>query len=681
MTGSTYYKAILQNLFFATLNLDPNEARRAFINDNRNYQVIGVEGYRYKRFFRPGMADQFINTCAAIPFLNGGLFECLDKNREDRASVRRLDCFSNRKENEPLLAVPDTLFFDPQRGLFPLLNRYNFTVEENTPLDQEVALDPELLGKVFENLLASYNPETGATARKQTGSFYTPREIVDYMAEAAIAAALGERLPNKDKKTGENGDKGASVHSEASLASASAREKLFSLKILDPACGSGAFPMGILTRLLEILGPKPAERYATKLRLIENCIYGVDIQPIAVQIAKLRFFISLVCDWPDGQTPPLPNLENNFVCANTLVGKKKQAVATLFDNAEIENVKKELSQVRHDHFSARHTSQKKKLRKRDAELRARLFVLLSENDLFAPEDARQLAAWDPYDQNATSAFFDPEWMFDVKDGFDIVIGNPPYVQLQNNGGALANQYKDLGFETFERTGDIYTLFYERGYQFLRKGGHLCYITSNKWMRAGYGASLRQFFSQKTHAKTLIDFAGQKIFDSATVDTNILLLEKTTQEQDTLPTSAVIATDDCRENLSLFVRHNAEKCCFKGDSSWVILSPIERSIKEKIERIGTPLKDWDVKIYRGILTGCNEAFIIDEAKRQQLIAEDPKSAEIIRPDFLNHIHIPVDAMLFKEITLLVRNKNHSAINKVFANFYNLTNEEQVSLETN
>ena len=136
----------------------------------------------------------------------------------------------------------------------------------------------------------------------------------------------------------------------------------------------------------------------------------------------------------------------------------------------------------------------------------------------------KLTSWNPYDQNAVSSFFDPEWMFGVNDGFDVVIGNPPYIQLQNNNGELSERYKHCSFQTFKKTGDIYSLFYERGWQLLKENGHLCYITSNKWMRAGYGDKTRAFFTQKTNPLLLIDFAGIKIFESATVDTNILLLK-------------------------------------------------------------------------------------------------------------------------------------------------------------
>ena len=289
-------------------------------------------------------------------------------------------------------------------------------------------------------------------------------------------------------------------------------------------------------------------------------------------------------------------------------------MGNLFGNPEIEITKNALAEVRHKHFSAKSASTKHRLREQDQVLREKLAKLLSDDNNFAPEDAKQLAAWNPYDQNAVSPFFDPEWMFGVADGFDIVIGNPPYIQLQNNGGELAKLYEGCGYATFARTGDIYCLFYERGWQLLKQNGHLCYITSNKWMRAGYGEKTREFFAKKTNPMLLIDFAGVKIFESATVDTNILLFAKANNQHKTVCAVTNKQNKDSVKNLSDFVQQQNTVCDFSNSDSWVILSPIELSIKKKIEAVGTPLKDWDINIYRGVLTGCNEAFIIDTAKR-------------------------------------------------------------------
>ena len=227
-------------------------------------------------------------------------------------------------------------------------------------------------------------------------------------------------------------------------------------------------------------------------------------------------------------------------------------------------------------------------------------------------------------------------MFGISDGFDIVIGNPPYIQLQNDSGKLAKLYADCNYKTFARTGDIYCLFYERGYQLLKPNGHLCYITSNKWMRAGYGEKTRDFFAKNTNPMLLIDFAGVKIFESATVDTNVLLFAKAANEHKTWCAVTNKQNKDSVKNLSVFVQQTGTECEFSGSDSWVILSPIEQSIKRKIEAVGTPLKDWDINIYRGVLTGYNEAFIISTEKREEILAncqsedERKRTAELIRP---------------------------------------------------
>lgn len=491
-TGSTYYKAILQNLFFATLNTEMTDENRIFSSDT--YGTQGVQGYyRYKRFFKN--ANRFLELTKNVPFLNGGLFENLDKNIEDKSDDNkiRIDCFSNALKNEERLTVRDSLFFDEQtvdlsddygdkkrksqkvRGLINILQSYNFTIEENTPFEIEIALDPELLGKVFENLLASYNPETETTARKMTGSFYTPREIVDYMVDESLKAYLNNILPGL---AGERLNQLFSYSSEIPELEEEEKEKLIQAldkaTILDPACGSGAFPMGVLHKMVWLLtkldpyndnwkaiqrekaiketeeafklGNKEdrderlkniseafddnSDDYGRKLYLIENCIYGVDIQPIAVQIAKLRFFISLICDQEINEKKknrgvrPLPNLETKFVAANTLIGLNKPK-QLLLRNPKIEELETELNDVRHKHFGARNTADKRKWRSRDHDLREQIGELL-KYDGWDNTTAEQIANWNPYDQNSFAEFYDSEWMFGIVSGFDIVIGNPPW---------------------------------------------------------------------------------------------------------------------------------------------------------------------------------------------------------------------------------------------------------------
>jgi len=659
MTDGNYYNAILQNLFFATLNTERSE--RGFVRPSYHGRS---ESYGVKTLYRDNKKQSWFTfpedkreemikaLFDEVPYLNGGLFECLDKfelNEEGKlVPITYHDGFSTKDTRlhgnyQYRAFVPNNLFFEPEKGLISILSRYNFTIEENSPEEQQVALDPELLGKVFENLLGAYNPETKETARNQSGSFYTPREIVNYMVDESLVAYLGDNAFVRALFRNDFTFDKTKTEEYRKIA-----DKLKAIKVLDPACGSGAFPMGLLNRMIDILERiSPDEStYDLKLSIIENCLYGSDIQSIAAQITKLRFFISLICDCekdalkPNFGIPTLPNLETKFVTANSLIKLKRTEAVQLnaFDDTPrlVVETKKALTATRRDHFKAKTLKKKKECRAKDQQLREELTALLSKNKTLTIEDASQLAAWNPYDQNAVSPFFDPEWMFGVADGFDIVIGNPPYIQLQNNGGELAKLYEHCDYSTFARTGDIYCLFYERGWQLLKKDGHLCYITSNKWMRAGYGEKTREFFANKTNPMLLIDFAGVKIFESATVDTNILLFSKSNNQHETVCAVTNKQNKDSVKNLSDFVQQQNSISDFATSDSWVILSPIEQSIKKKIEAVGTPLKDWDINIYRGVLTGCNEAFIISSEKRDEILAncqtedERKRTEELIRP---------------------------------------------------
>ena len=592
----TYHQAILQNLFFATLNQrmgknSKGEPYRQFALDEgfpKNRNTYGVDTlYRYEDLFSLP-PEEALKQFENIPFLNGGLFECLDY--DDNGKKIYVDGFSRNRLKRP--NIPNKFFFGEGevnigeftgesrrrpakvRGLIHILSSYKFTIVENTPIDQEIALDPELLGKVFENLLASYNEETRTTARKQTGSFYTPRPIVDYMVDESLKAhlttVLGKELnmAEADARTGldilfayTEKQHAFEAHEVDVLVKA-----IDNCKILDPACGSGAFPMGVLHKLVFILTKLDPENkrwkqtqrdkinavnsapvredlhkqlnnifqnnnddYGRKLYLIENCLYGVDIQPIAIQLSKLRFFISLICDQKTSNNKaanhgvrPLPNLETKFVAANTLIGLEAQLHLKSENMVRIE---KELQQVRHDHFVVQIRRQKLDLQSKDKELRDELANELVQVGFADRETSQRLAQWDPYNPHIAADFFEPLWMFDrtVADGFDVVIGNPPYIQIQKFPKAQKDIWVAQQYEIYAATADIYCLFYERGVQLLKDKAHLCYITSNKWMRAGYGEKLRGFFS-KQNPLLLLDL-GPDIFEAATVDTNILLIQK------------------------------------------------------------------------------------------------------------------------------------------------------------
>ncbi|MCL2306090.1 MAG: N-6 DNA methylase [Planctomycetaceae bacterium] len=542
-TQDNYYRAILQNLFFAALN--NKIENRDFASSRGKSQHDGVKTlYHYAdEFSLP--PEEVIPLFQKVPFLNGGLFECLDKDTIDaHGKNKRIYCdgFSNNKKHRAF--VPNVLFFDENKGFFPLLKRYHFTVEENTPADVTVALDPELLGRVLENLLGTYNPETRETARKQTGSFYTPREIVHYMVDESLKAYLLSE-PGFLQDSQNNRDYHVAVEtlfSDGSLRPENLdkivvqtiRQKLRNIKVLDPACGSGAFPMGVLNRIMAILGKLEGEDSGKaddlKLHLIENCIYGVDIQPIAVQISTLRLFISLICRQEPNDNPkenfgikPLPNLGTKFVAANTLIGLAKKKNQRTWEYPKIVKVKNELLRVRREHLTADTAQKKKKYREKDKELQEKLTRLLTANERFAPEEARMLARWNPYDQNTSSPFFDAEWMFGIKEGFDVVIGNPPYLKEGRISKKDFAQYNDSPY--YQGKMDLWYMFACHGIDLLKNGGHLCFIAANNWVTSSGAGKLRNKIISDTQIKQLVDFGNFMIFESASVQTMVMQFSK------------------------------------------------------------------------------------------------------------------------------------------------------------
>ncbi len=619
---SSYYKAILQNLFFATLNcpIKPMES-----HDNRVRGFRKMDNYgqhrdanflmRYEKHFQN--PDRFVEMVnGVVPFLNGGLFECLD----DKLNKVYIDGFSDNLAKGEQLIVPDYLFFGVEekvdlsaeygvtnkatkeaavKGLINILKAYKFTITENTPIEEDVALDPELLGKVFENLLASYNPETKTTARKQTGSFYTPREIVNYMVDESLIAYLKNELLNQELGYQEE-DLDRQLRQLVSFdainpfeGNAEVQKRIIKAldkcTILDPACGSGAFPMGILQKMVHILfkvDPKNTEwkhrqiarveaaisqleelddaqyreqgiqdlnakikdieeafannelDYGRKLYLIENCIYGVDIQSIATQISKLRFFISLVVDQkvdPKSEDNfgirPLPNLETKFVAANTLIGiEKPKEQLSLFDTPEIKKLEADLKKVRHRLFSSKSPSHKRKLRDQDKALREQIAAVLQRNG-WGTDTANKLANWDPYNLNDSAGFFDPEWMFDISDGFDIVIGNPPYVSA-NNMSLQDRQLLNKSSEYLALTGkwDLYIAFTEKSLKLLSKAGVFTFIIPFGVLNQPFAEAIRKIILENFKILSIVDLHNEKIFENATVPSCIPVIQNKTEHE-------------------------------------------------------------------------------------------------------------------------------------------------------
>lgn len=609
---SKYYKGVLQNLFFAMLNspITPEGkdtiSERRFRNGRGDYDNNKLMRHE-ELFINPAKFVELANRY--VPFLNGGLFDCLD----DKDKGIYIDAFTDRKVISDQLVIPDFLFFGDEvgknidlsewygdkkkkkvsaRGIIDILKRYNFTVEENTPFDQEVSLDPELLGKVFENLLAAYNPETQTTARKQTGSFYTPREIVQYMVDESLIAHLkrtvGDELEPEYRKLVQYTDEEPTLTDDQKR---QIMQSLYECKVLDPACGSGAFPMGMLQQMVHILnridpnneqwkemmlenaieeaynaehGVSEEEEkeikadifrsfdenlnrpdYARKLYLIENCIYGVDIQPVAIQISKLRFFISLVVDQKTNNNPvdnfgirPLPNLEAKFVAANTLIGIDKKAPDLFTSNAVIQK-EDEMRDAKHRIFGAKTVKTKRKYKERVTELREELAKLLEDIGAVGNEEAKQLASWDMFDQNATSSFYDSEWMFNVKNGFDIVIGNPPYGVInkkQNKGESVTvppqvfKKYKELSKYKPAQGGmlNIFRLFIVQSYYLLKRGGVFSEIFPLAFACDVSAYKLREFVQKECTIISLEAFPERdnpkkRVFENAKISVCILTM--------------------------------------------------------------------------------------------------------------------------------------------------------------
>ena len=656
--GDSYYRAVLQNLFFATLNTEIN--KRAFSKEtydtNRDFSC-----YRYKK--QMDAPDKLLSLFAQTPFINGGLFDCLDTWQATGEESYRIDCFSDNQYKK--LSIPNRLFFDENRGLLPLLEHYKFTVEENTPIEQEVALDPELLGRVFENLLAAYNPETGATVRKQTGSYYTPRAIVDYMVEEALVATLSQKCQPTNSNEIPWDERlrylldYAQIFDDASewfddRETDTIVKTISELKILDPAVGSGAFPMGMLHKLtlaLRRLDPdntrweklqkeraiqrteiafdtqddearreelveidETFKRYrdsdfGRKLYLIQNSIFGIDIQPVACQIAKLRFFISLAIEQEPEQNAenfgikPLPNLETRFISTNTLIGLKAQGTLTSNTARDLEQA---LSDNRERHFHATTRQRKRACKQKDEKLRSELATELKRFGMPA-DDAEKIAQWDLYDQNATADWFDSEWMFGITDGFDVVIGNPPYVDsemMTKTQPKLRQIYKEF-YQSAKGNWDLFIVFIERGIQLQKEDGIISYIVPNKLIGATYAKTLRNM---------LMNYSVLEIRDYSKVDVF--------KESDVYPIVFVIRKTDWKSDVSMVVMADLERSSihnriptefFYRDVFWDRFFVSENQLQVIVKCSGFPTLETFFEV--GAAATVSEAYALKESIRE------------------------------------------------------------------
>ena len=629
---SKFHSKELRTLFFETLN----ERRK---ND---------------------LAPASLGKDIKIPYLNGGLFE------KDISFANDID-------------FPEDLF----ARLLEFFDQYNFTIDENDPYDSEVGIDPEMLGHIFENLLEE---------NREKGAFYTPKEIVHYMCQESLIEYLYTQLPDFKKEDIELLVRNNQVSKSFShfKTANEINEKLIAVKVCDPAIGSGAFPMGLLKEIFEcrrlLYGYlKTNDKFdpaQVKKDIIQQNIYGVDIENGAIEIARLRFWLALVVDETEPQ--PLPNLDYKVMQGNSLMERfegvdlshvasnnlkivepqkdlfgniqesqlkitytKTEIVAEIqkrmnkffnLEDAELkEKYRNEINELVHEHIEFNFDLRKTQIKRWIAELES--------SNSKTDKQAKKLVEYkkqledlklsyeklnDLETRNDKPFFLWKLFFADVfaDEGFDIMIGNPPYIQLQRMI-AEAEILRQAEYETFAKTGDIYCLFYEQGIKLLKSKGTLCYITSNSWMKTQYGELLRNYFVEEGNPLRLLNFEDTKIFHTATVEANILVLKKE-KFQNSL--NAVAIKPDYKVSLSLneYFSENAFALSNLSSEGWIILSREDDGIKNQIEKAGTPLREFNITINFGIKTGFNEAFIIDEETRKNLINENSNSEEIIKP---------------------------------------------------
>jgi type I restriction-modification system DNA methylase subunit len=556
-----------------------------------------------------------------VVYLNGGLFE------DDPRFV------------DPNIKIPEKIF-EKLLGPEGLFYRYNFTVEESTPLDQQVAVDPEILGKIFEQLTIS-------SKRHDTGSYYTPREIVQFMCREALVGYLGSKGLSEDKarKLVYEHDDSELSNQEGNLAF----EALKAIKVVDPACGSGAYLLGMLQELyalFELLrredrkfsGDPARESHERKLWIIENNLYGVDIQEFATNTAMLRLWLTLLVEDSGEKPQPLPNLEYKIETGDSLLGPDPSQpidwskVQRGLDFEGVHETVEELRKLREKYQNA-HGKDKTDVK---AQLEAKL-AELREKVTGSPEK-------DPAEFDWRVEFFDV-FLEDPKErqpGFDAVLANPPYVRqelITHLKPALRRVYGDL----YSGTADLYCYFYFRGVQLLKPGGMFVFISSNKWFRAAYGKKLREFMAKETAIRSITDFGELPVFTAATFPMIFVAQKRSTAvpaagDSDARDAHATVFTqvkslDPPYPDVAALIAESgfALPPGALNGAEWRLVDAETAARMRRMEASGIPLGEYvKGKIYYGIKTGFNEAFVIDGKKRAELIAEDPKSAEIIKP---------------------------------------------------
>ena len=568
-----YLDSVLEPLFFGILNTKPAE-REALFTDY-------------------GWDKSLLNEWKDIPYLNGGLFE-------------------RDEEDEPESRFPAEYF----KRLFQFFSEYNFTIDENDPNDAEVGVDPEMLGKIFENLLED---------NKDKGAFYTPKEIVRYMCQESLIAYLETNTSiAKDKirqfvLSPEEGVADIPENKKPKLLSA-----LEEVKICDPAIGLGAFPMGLLNELLhcrEVLSGEHHDRAEIKKSIIQNNIYGVDIEKGAVDIARLRFWLSIVVD---EETPsPLPNLDYKIMQGNSLIEsfmgvdlskltyekqhKKDKGEILLFDD-EKNRQQKLVSQLLSSYYSCSDHDKKIKLRAEIAETINKQLEAQGYN----PSILRELKNIDPSENN--KFFLWHTWFSDVfnregKEGFDIVIGNPPYITYRGKEkNSISDSELNNLIATYTHSAEYkvnsYALFTEAGINICNNRGTISYIIPGTILQNDYLKKIREFLICRNQIKEIVSFSN-KVFDAVT-DSIILRCKKGFVENNTMLFKRV-------SDLSLVPTEEKEFVTGEWDNSdklYVIdlkSTSADSAIFSKMEASGLKLEDY-YKVYVGIVAKGIKQFL-------------------------------------------------------------------------
>ena len=585
---------------------------------------------------------EVVERMGDFPYLNGGLFEenLLDKHANPCDPARTI--FVPNEAIALLLSEIEDADRRP-RGLFL---RWHFTIEESMPDDVDVAIDPEMLGKVFEELMNEVTGDSGDTKRHETGAYYTPRPIVSFMCREGLKGYLGGSAGIE--KFVDTYDASDLPRPELVL------ERLQKVRVCDPACGSGAYLLGMLQELLRLRralfvskNVDPNSDYDRKLEIIRQSLYGVDIEPTAVEIARLRLWLSLAVDFDDGgdlsRVPALPNLDFLIEQGDSVTTPSPSAdQRILFDQVirDYANLKRQETACSDPATKVR---LREEIRQCKADIRTALFVQealpfdwrVDFAEVFYPAAepvatmAGSFAFANEVDRQTT--LLQPESTRPAKGGFDIILANPPYVRqelIKEQKPELKRVYGDL----YSGTADLYVYFYYRALQLLKSDGMLVFISSNKWLRTGYGAKLRAYIASTMCVKSITDFGDLPVFQSATAYPMIIVAQKGNR-QNGLTFTSVPSLDEPYPDVPAILATFGALLPAEAiaESDWKLTDPASVIRLRRMSAIGIPLARYvQEKLYSGIKTGLNEAFVINDRTRAELIASDQHSAEVIMP---------------------------------------------------